>query len=397
MSRVSYPMFLFKVIFKCFILILLMFNFQASISAQPVAKRKIATIVIDAGHGGKDPGTLWKRVHEKDIVLSIALKLGNYIKHSFPEIKVIYTRKTDVFIELNDRALIANKNQADLFISIHANSNEKSTTANGTETYVMGLTKSEENLSVAKKENAVILLENDYSSKYDGYDPNSTKSFIIFSFLQNAFLDQSMNFASCVQKQFKAAGRGDRGCKQAGFLVLWKTTMPSVLIETGFVSNEEDRKLLTSEEGQNLEAISIYKAFCNYRSNIERHSITGINYRVKDTMPAVSIPPVADTTIRAVTDTTADNSVEGEVSFLIQISSSRRPLPLNSQKFKGLKNVEEIKSGDNFKYVVGRKQSYNEVLEYSNAVKNYFPDAFIIAMKNGKIIPLKEARKEIKD
>ncbi|HQH40449.1 MAG TPA: N-acetylmuramoyl-L-alanine amidase, partial [Bacteroidales bacterium] len=194
-------------------------------------------VVIDAGHGGEDPGAIGRTAREKDITLPIALKVGQYITENFNNVEVIYTRKNDTFIPLFDRADIANKNNADLFVSIHVNANPKNREAEGTETYVMGLHTDEKNFEVAKKENSVIVLEKDYSIKYEGFDPSSPESYIIFSLMQNKYLEQSLTLAAMVQDEFREkALRCDRGVKQAGFLVLWRTSMPSILIETGFIS-----------------------------------------------------------------------------------------------------------------------------------------------------------------
>ncbi len=226
-------------------------------------------IVIDAGHGGKDPGCSGHGSREKEITLEIALKLGDYIRQNLPDVEVIYTRTEDVFIELDERANIANKNNADLFISIHCNSVPNSP-AHGTETFVMGQDKSAANLSIAKRENDVILLEEDYLTSYDGFDPNSPETHIIFSLYQNAFLEQSVRFASLCEDQFKnRAMRKSRGVKQANFLVLYKTSMPSVLIETGFLSHSAEEKYLLSDNGQSYIASAIYRAFKIYKEDVE--------------------------------------------------------------------------------------------------------------------------------
>ncbi len=403
MSRVHYQSFFFKIILKSIILIQLICYSQFSLYGQYSFKRKISTVVIDPGHGGKDPGTVWKNIYEKDIALSIALKLGNYIKKYLPDVKLIYTRDDDTFIPLNERPEIANKNQADLFISIHVNSNEK-TTAEGTGTYAMGPNKNKEILEIARKENAVILKEENYASKYGGFDPNSPVSYIIFSNLQNSHLEQSLNFASVMQTQVKETGKmNNRGVNQAGFLVLWKTTMPSVLIETGFLTNEEDRKILTSAEGQDLIAHSIYKAFYKYKNGIEDRAAVASN---ADSMPlakdlvakVIVLPPIDTSKQTQGTGNNNENDQSEEViEFMVQISSSKNSIPLNSSYFKDLTNVEELKIPDGYKYAVGRKSSYEETQEYLKIIKNYFPDAFIIALENGKIIPVKEALKKIKD
>ena len=253
-----------------FLGILLIFIAAAVCSSfLPIIKTAgLHTIVIDAGHGGHDPGCQYGGKKEKDITLAIALKLGKIIKENLTDVNVIYTRDDDRFVELWERAHTANKNNADFFISIHVNANGKQS-ANGTETYTMGLHKSEDNLEVAKRENSVVLMEDDYSKRYDGFDPKSPEANIIFSMYQNVHLDQSLRFASKVEKQFKnETKRLSLGVKQAGFLVLWKTTMPSVLIETGFLSNDSERKYLCSENGQNALAQGIFDALKEYKDEV---------------------------------------------------------------------------------------------------------------------------------
>jgi N-acetylmuramoyl-L-alanine amidase len=232
-------------------------------------KEKITTIVIDAGHGGHDPGCSGKFSKEKNVALDIALKLGRYIEENIPEVNVIYTRKTDVFIELYERARIANEANADLFISIHCNANHN-TSAYGTETITMGLHKSKVNLETAQRENGVILLEDNYEQNYDGFDPSSPEAYIMFSMFQNAFLDRSIDLASKVEQQFRdRVSRKSRGVKQAGLLVLFKTTMPSILVETGFLTNPKEERFLNSKDGQSYIASAIYRAFKEYKNGIE--------------------------------------------------------------------------------------------------------------------------------
>lgn len=231
---------------------------------------KIKTIVIDAGHGGHDVGCLGIHSKEKEVTLALALKTGKMIEENFPDVKVIYTRKTDVFIGLMERANIANKAKADLFISFHCNAN-KNKAAYGAETYAMGLHVSEANLSVAKRENEVILLEDNYEKNYDGFDPSSTEAYIIFSLYQNVNIDKSLYLASKVQEQFTTKlKRYNRGVKQAGFIVLYKTNMPSILIESGFLTNKAEEEFLTSTEGQDNIAKSVYLAFKTYKEDLER-------------------------------------------------------------------------------------------------------------------------------
>lgn len=240
------------------------FNF----SAKRKHNFKVKTIVIDAGHGGKDPGCHGKNTKEKEVTLKVALELSRLIKANHADVKVILTRKTDNFVELHDRAGIANKNNADLFISIHCNSNPKKIM--GSETYTMGMHTSAGNLNVAKRENSVILQEDNFLEKYNGFNPNSPLAHIFFANVQNAFIDNSLSLASKVENSFeKNAGRKSRGVRQAGFLVLWKTAMPSILIELGYLTNATEEGFLKSEKGQEKMAKAIAKAFSEYKKEIE--------------------------------------------------------------------------------------------------------------------------------
>lgn len=232
---------------------------------------KVRKVVIDAGHGGKDPGCHGKSQKEAEIALKVALELGSIIKEELSEVKVIYTRDKNEFIELHDRAGMANKNNADLFISIHCNSGNPK--ANGHETYTMGLHTSQGNLEVAKRENAVVLQEDNYLEKYDGFDPNSPIAHILFSNFQNAFIENSLHFASKVEDHLEEkAGHKSRGVKQAGFLVLWKTTMPSALIEIGYLTNAEEEKFLSDKTNQHNIASGIFQAFKEYKSQMEKNN-----------------------------------------------------------------------------------------------------------------------------
>ena len=250
-----------------FVSALAVFLVLASFTGAPRKAYRLRTVVIDAGHGGKDPGCNGRHSKEADIALKIALELGNDIEKYMPDVKVIYTRKTDTFVELIDRAGLANKNRADLFISIHCNSGPSS--AFGTETYCMGLHTSDGNLKVAKRENAVILEEENYQEKYNGFDPNSPQSHIMFALYQSAYIDNSLRFAQKVEEQFKSKGRHSRCVKQAGLLVLWKSAMPSALIEVGFLTNASEEKYLNDKSGQSYMASGIYKAFKEYKHELE--------------------------------------------------------------------------------------------------------------------------------
>ena len=239
-----------------------------SSTTPPKSGTKIDVIMIDAGHGGRDPGTMGKNLKEKDVALKISLKLGQYIEKNMPDVKVVYTRKDDRFIELADRPMLANNQKADLFICIHANA-VKGTNAYGTETYVIGMHRTEAQLEVAQRENAVILLEEN-KERYEGFDPNSPESYILFSLTQSAYQESSLKFAQKIESQFKSkVGRYSRGVRQAGFWVLWKSAMPSVLVEVGFLTNAQEEAYLGSSKGQDEIAQGIFRAFKEYKAQIE--------------------------------------------------------------------------------------------------------------------------------
>ncbi len=344
---------------------------------------RIKTVVIDAGHGGKDPGAHGPSGKEKDVVLAIALKLGKYITENIPDVKVIYTRDTDVFVELYRRAKIANENHADLFISIHANSNP-STKPYGFETYVMGLHKTAGNLAVAKRENSVILKESDYEKQYEGFDPNSPEANIIFSLYQNQYLAQSLDFAALVQNQIRErVRRYDRGVKQAGFLVLWRTTMPSVLIEVGFISNPDEGKYITSDKGQDLIASGIYRAFKEYKQKYEKN-IEDNNVVIEKDTPKIHQ-----------NNNTKNDKIESNIYFTVQLSTSSTKLDTKPQNFKGLKNVYYIKSGKYYKYFTTKTQNYDKILKIEKLAKQKYKDAFIVAFDGEKKISLKQAKKKL--
>jgi N-acetylmuramoyl-L-alanine amidase len=347
-----------------------------SYSQDLVSNYRLKKVVIDAGHGGHDPGCISKNLKEKDVTLAVALKLGKQIETNFPEVEVVYTRKTDVFIPVDERTKIANKAEADLFISIHVNANP-STKPFGAETYVMGLSKSANNLDVAMRENAVITYEKDYSSKYEGYDPNSAESFIIFSLMQNAYLSQSLEFAAIVQKKFEEkAKRKDRGVRQAGFLVLWKTSMPSVLVEVGFISNPQEEKFLMKDDAHDSLANAIFLAFKSYKSDKEQSS----SFVTANKPIEIKTEPV--------------NNPDTSLKFQIQILASNKLLKPNAPDFKKYNEVTILKAGNTYKYTVGNKSTYQEILEMMPEVKKIFPNSFIIAVKNGNQIPINAALKQ---
>jgi N-acetylmuramoyl-L-alanine amidase len=359
------------------ILFLLAYLIVCPDKASSSAGDKNWVIVIDAGHGGKDPGALGSFSAEKNITLAIALKTGSYIEKNLQNVTVIYTRKTDTFIELKDRPDIANKNNADLFISIHANST-KSRTINGTETFVMGPAKDQQNLEVAMKENEVILLENDYSTTYEGFDPKSPESYIMFTLMQNIFLKQSTSLASAIQSQYKEKNnRTDRGVKQAGFWVLFMTTMPSVLTETGFITHPDEEKYLNSKEGQDKIASSIFKACSDYIADIESKS-SKFPVKIQNQEPDV------DSSVQS-------NSNQDEIVFMVQIATSTTKIEIRPENFHGLNNVVEISSKDQSKYAAGNFNDYMSAVNFRKEIERIFPDAFVIALKDNKILPLQQA------
>jgi len=284
---------------RCITLFFLLFalSFLPGKNVFSQKKASITRVVIDAGHGGKDPGTIGKKSQEKNITLQIALKLSEEIRSQCKGVSVICTRTTDEFIELHERAEIANRSKADLFISIHCNANPKHT-FKGAETYIMGLHRTEANLEIAKKENAAILMEPDYSTNYNGFDPNSDESYITFTLFQNAFLEQSTKFASYVQDEMKdRVGMNDRGVRQAGFLVLYKTTMPSVLIETGFLSNPEEERFLISQKGQQYVSAAICRAFRKFKARMEGNGreLASLSEKKSSSVNTLVTPPAEQT------------------------------------------------------------------------------------------------------
>jgi len=351
-------------------------------------RNKLSKVVIDAGHGGRDPGALGKHYKEKDIALAIALKTGKYIEENIEGVEVIYTRKKDEFVELYKRAEIANKNKADLFISIHVNANNNSSPY-GTSSHILGLHRTEEHFHVAVRENSVILLEDDYETRYEGFDPKSLESYILFSVMQDTYLKQSMEFASYTQNQFRdRAKRKDRGVIQQGLLVLAQTSMPAVLIETGFISNPTEEQFLASENGQDLIASAIYRSFKKYKNRIEENSQFSTEQQAEATLTAESPNQLKRNEIKNTTN-------ENEIAFHVQIVSSRNLVETDPASFKGYQNVKALKQGIWYKYLVGRTDSYENALNYCSKVKDDYPGAFVIAVRNGEIISLKEAILEI--
>lgn len=363
----------------------------------------VKTIVIDAGHGGKDPGACGKISQEKNITLSLALKAGGLISMNCPDVKVIYTRKTDEFIELHKRAEIANKAKADLFISIHVNANVRPE-ATGTETYTMGVAKNEANLKVAKMENDVISLESD-ASQYQGMSANDNEAIILHNLQQGAFCDNSLAFAGMIQNKFREdVGRKDRSVQQAGFLVLWKTAMPSVLIETGFITNEEEEKWLNNSDNQAELAYAIYRAFVEYKKYIESRSNGGItpSQTQQTTQKVEPAPAPAKQTVTEAKPTpkpTPAPQTESatHIYYSIQLGAGKDKLILTPDNFNGLKDVFYIEEDGLFKYYYGKTSTYKEITLLLPEVKSKYPSAYVVARDNtNKKLQLTEARQKTK-
>ncbi|MBO5407564.1 MAG: N-acetylmuramoyl-L-alanine amidase [Bacteroidales bacterium] len=379
----------FKV-FKILLCGLLFLTPLVSLQAQDVDDvSRIRRVVIDAGHGGKDPGAISRngKYKEKNITLSVALGLGELIKSNFPDIKVIYTRSTDKYVELSERAAIANRNKADLFISIHVNS-AKSTQARGTETFVMGTHKSEANFEVCKLENSVIVIEEDYEKKYEGFNPGSPESYIIFSLLQNVHQEQSIKYAAQVQGQF---ARGpisvNRGVKQGGLLVLWKTTMPAVLTELGFISNPKDCAVLVTKKGQEQFARGLFNAFVAYKKDFEKtRREEGSGRNVAEAEKAAPVQKSAPEAQKAPAQGPVAAPKAVDEFYAVQILSVGKVLGKNAYDLKGRKDTHYIKAGNLYKYYVGRYASRKEAAAALPGIRKSFPGAFVIHIKDNVII-----------
>lgn len=345
----------------------------------------VKTVVIDPGHGGKDPGAVGgSEVYEKTVVLNVGLLLGKKIKEAYPDVKVIYTRDKDEFIGLADRATIANKAGADLFISLHCNA-AASKTANGLESWVLGLHKSEASLEVAKKENNAILMEDGHESTYEDFDPNDPDAYIALAMRQNAFLDQSLVFADYIQKNcVDDLKRHNRGVKQAGFVVLYRATMPSVLVELGFLSHKEEEKFLSSAEGQESLASELFDAFVSYKEHKEK--VDGLTSE-----PEVITDDKKDEVKDEVV--TSDNS---GVIFKVQIATSSLNLPTKPENFKGMTDVKMETAGKWYKYFVGSYKSIDEAKARQKEVQGLgYDTAFIVAYDDGKKISVADAVKKL--
>lgn len=351
-------------------------------SQQGMAQKPF-TVVIDAGHGGKDPGASGRHSREKDIALMVALKTGAYLEEHCPDIHVVYTRKKDLFVELDKRAAIANDIKADLFLSIHCNSNGSSRPY-GSETYVMGLHKSAANLAVAKKENASILLEHDYNARYAGFDPNSDEGYIALTMFQNAYHDFSIRVASRIQDQFRVrVGRKDRGVRQAGFLVLHQTAMPGVLVELGFLSNPTEEQFLRSEKGQVYMASALYRAVKAYRNEVQK--INGETVNLQSQEP--------ETFVDQEQQLQSDAPKAKQVMYRVQFLSLPEKTKLSHARFNGLDGVKYYQYKGMYRYTVGNTPELKEAEKIQKKMRRKgFKDAFVVAFNQEERISLQAAR-----
>lgn len=426
-----------KSVFKQLLILFLAWHMTLTgAMARNTEDQKAATVVIDAGHGGKDPGTIVGNAREKNVVLDIALKLGRLIRKNQKNIKVVFTRDGDYYVPLMDRAQIANKCNADLFISIHANYCG-SPEINGTETYVLGLHRTEDNLNVAKKENSVILLEDDYTKRYEGFNPNLSESYIMFELIQDTYLEKSLRFATILQSNFKEqAQRHDRDVRQAGFLVLRETSMPSVLIETGYLSNRKENSYLLTDDGRSEIAASIYHSLLIYTNKMnlaenspavpQKRESSGNSHSTKsqDTSvqrqevperkgelvsrpePAPAPKESKEPKVESAKKTNSSNiareseaetikldpekqanpkPVENKISFAIQIGVFSRKITSESKVFKGISPVKLVVMDGKYKYFCSETDNLETAKSNYPAVLKLFPDAFVVSISNDRI------------
>ena len=370
------------------------------------------TIVLDAGHGGHDAGAVGSFSKEKNINLRYTLLVGDMIKKNIPDAKVIYTRDKDVFVDLNERARIANRNKADLFVSIHTNSS-KNTSANGMETFTLGVSRSKENMEVAMLENSVIKLEEDYETKYEGFDPNSVDSYIMFEFMKDQYTDRSITCADFIQtKMINTSKRNDRGVRQAGFLVLRATAMPSVLVELGFISNKDEEKYLNNNENQVKLATAIFNGIKEYKHELDKKSggakseELGISVQTSGEPSLLELSRVQPEITSGASneelkkeEVKEDAKVEikkEEYEFFIQYLVSKNNYSLDNAVFKGHTPTKVLNENNLYKYLIG-PFDVNTVFTKRNEITKNFPDAFIVAYKEGKKVSTPEAIQEAKD
>ncbi|HZK03315.1 MAG TPA: N-acetylmuramoyl-L-alanine amidase [Bacteroidaceae bacterium] len=364
-------------IISFWVIISLLFNIPVYVKAD-----REFILVLDAGHGGKDPGAVNGKNQEKTINLKVTLRAGELIQENCPNVKVIYTRNEDVFVELYKRAEIANKAQADLFISIHTNA-AKNSSAHGAETYLLGYEESRTsaNFNVAIEENKAILYESNYEENYAGYDPNSPESQIIFEFLQNEYQKESLRMATLVQNQLTGyAKRANHGVHQAGYLVLWRNAMPSILVELGYISNNNEMKYMISEKGVEELSQSIYRAFSQYLEETRQLSASVVK------------PLFSSNSSNTLSETNQSDQISTETPvFKVQFLTSSEPLKENDSKFKGIRASNHYLEDGLYKYIYFESTIYQQAVNAKNDISSKFKDAFIIAFINGKRSNLREA------
>ena len=379
------------------------------------------TLVIDAGHGGHDAGALGSMSKEKDINLSVALAFGKYVERNQPDVKVVYTRKTDVFIPLKERANIANRAGADLFISVHTNALPAGKIARGFETYTLGMHRAKDNLDVAMRENSVISMEKGYQQTYQGFDPRSSESYIIFEFIQGKNMERSVELARLIQRSVCAgANRPNKGVHQAGFLVLRETSMPGCLIELGFITTPDEEALLNTASRVDDIARSIYQAFAQYKDKYDKGVSVPYRPTGDDATDVPSIVPseykeekasvVAKSTTRAAVRTAPASKVKEKATsvvkqprqvqdkpvFKVQILTSSRVLRAGDSHFKGETEIDSYQENGMVKYTIGASTNYNEIYRLRKSLLEKFPEAFIIAFKNGEKYDVSQAIREYK-
>lgn len=356
------------------------------------------TLVIDAGHGGHDAGALGAKSKEKNINLNVALAFGRYVERNMPDVRVIYTRTTDVFIPLHDRANIANKANADLFISVHTNALPAGKIARGFETYSLGMHRAKDNLDVAMRENSVISMEKGYQQTYQGFDPKSSESYIIFEFIQGKNMERSVEIARSIQNSVcQNANRPDKGVHQAGFLVLRETSMPSCLIELGFITTPDEENLLNDESRIDDIAKAIYEGFAKYKNRYDKR--VTIPYRSQasegNDIPSI-VPDSYKRTVAPVKKQTPASVKSDAPIFKVQILVSSRVLRKGDAHFKGEENYDSYQESGMVKYTIGASANYNEIYQLRKSLLDKFPEAFIIAFKNGKKYDVNQAIREFK-
>lgn len=378
------------------------------IAVTSFAAKQSYILVIDAGHGGKDAGALGKYSKEKTINLNVALAFGRYVEQNCPDVKVIFTRKTDVFIPLHERAAIANRNKADVFISIHTNSVASKKPITGLETYTMGMRRSDEKLSAAMRENDVILIEDNYQQHYSGFDPRSPESYIIFEMINDKNMLQSVELAKAIQKNVcRTANRPDKGVKQDAFLVLRETSMPACLIELGYISTATEETYLNRTANVDAMARGIYQAFVEYKAKSTNKSApvkverpvkeeTPVKEEVNEPAEIQDTPAEKKEPVKVETPQVVDTVkiVSKAPVFKVQFLASNKQLKANDARFKGMKSVSSYQEGGLWKYTVGSTESYSEIRQLRAQVAKSFPQAFIIAFQNGEKVDTQKAIQE---